>query len=148
MKNKNHGFTLVETIVTLVILAILAAVAIPTMRGYIDTAKGKSYIPEAKRACTAVQGYIIEQYSNQNLDAFELYEDLIMYKLGETGHALNTLLEGSYTPGAWIKSVNFNEKTARFYGITYQVDDYTIEIKLRDDVQSVEVRRSTKTNEF
>ena len=37
--NKTKGFTLVEIIVTLVILAILAAFLVPALTGYIDKTK-------------------------------------------------------------------------------------------------------------
>lgn len=37
----NKGFTLVEVIVVLVILAILAGIMVPTMTGWIDKAKNK-----------------------------------------------------------------------------------------------------------
>ena len=36
---KNKGFTLVELIVVLVILALLAALLVPALLGYIDKAK-------------------------------------------------------------------------------------------------------------
>ena len=57
-KNAKKGFTLIEIIVVLVILAILAAAAIPTMNGFIDEAKGKQYIAEARAAmlgCKALE---------------------------------------------------------------------------------------------
>ena len=42
------GFTLVEIIVVLVILAILAAILIPSMVGYIDKANKKTAVVEAR----------------------------------------------------------------------------------------------------
>ena len=54
MKN-NKGFTLVELIVVLVILAIMAAVLVPALLGYIDRAKDQKYITEAKELKDAAQ---------------------------------------------------------------------------------------------
>ena len=57
------GFTLVEVIVVLVILAILAAIMIPAMTGWIDNANAKKCIDEMGKiardygACAAQSGY-------------------------------------------------------------------------------------------
>ncbi|MCR4649231.1 MAG: type II secretion system GspH family protein [Lachnospiraceae bacterium] len=51
----NKGFTLVELIVVLVILAILAAILVPALLGYIDRAREKQYVLNAKSFLTATQ---------------------------------------------------------------------------------------------
>lgn len=58
-KNKK-GFTLVEIIVVLVILAILAAFTIPTMLGFVNDAKGKALITEARQVYIAAQATATE----------------------------------------------------------------------------------------
>ena len=59
---KNKGFTLVELIVVLVILAILAAILVPALLGYIDRAKRKQYVLNAKALFTAAQANMSELY--------------------------------------------------------------------------------------
>lgn len=59
-KKNEDGFTLVEILVVLVILAILAAVSIPTMRGFIDDAKRKTYLVEARSVYVACQAAATE----------------------------------------------------------------------------------------
>lgn len=49
------GFTLVELIVVLVILAILAAFTIPAMLGFVEDARGKAAIAEAREVYVAAQ---------------------------------------------------------------------------------------------
>ena len=62
------GFTLVEIIVILVILAILAAAMIPALTGYIDKAKQKTAITEARSVLTAAQTLVSEQYALEEPD--------------------------------------------------------------------------------
>lgn len=63
MGKKNKGFTLVELIVVLVILAILAAILIPALLGYIDRAREKQDILDARTLLTATQAELTEYYA-------------------------------------------------------------------------------------
>ncbi len=62
----NKGFTLVELIVVLVILAVLAAILVPALLEYIDEAKNKQDMLDAKNVMTAAQGKLIQLYSKGN----------------------------------------------------------------------------------
>lgn len=73
---KNRGFTLVELIVVLVILAILAAVLVPTLLGYIDKAKEKKYVINAKTALDAAQAELVKEYA-KNSSSLELGKPII-----------------------------------------------------------------------
>ena len=61
-KNNNKGFTLVELIVVLVILAILAAILVPALLGYIDRAREKQIVLNAKSYLTAAQAEMSSLY--------------------------------------------------------------------------------------
>ena len=64
MKNKKKGFTLVELIVVLAILAILAAMLVPALTGYIDKANEKKIVAQARQAVVAAQTIASEEYAN------------------------------------------------------------------------------------
>jgi type IV pilus assembly protein PilA len=59
MKNKK-GFTLIEIIVVLVILAILVAIALPAMFGYVEEARAKTFAQEARVGFLAAQWVVAE----------------------------------------------------------------------------------------
>ena len=62
-KNR-RGFTLVELIVVLVILAVLASLLIPALTGYIDRAKRDQVVAETRMLHEAVQTVASEAYGS------------------------------------------------------------------------------------
>lgn len=69
---KRKGFTLVELMVVILIVAILAAIAIPIMRGRIDAAKWSEGKAIMGTIGTALRAYIAEKGVNQpNFDAID-----------------------------------------------------------------------------
>ena len=63
LKKDQKGFTLVELIVVLVILAIMAALLAPALLGYIDKARTSKYLEECRSISTAVQAILDEHYA-------------------------------------------------------------------------------------
>lgn len=66
------GFTLVELIVVMVILAILATVLTPTMLGWIDRAKEKQILLEARNIQIAAMSIAAEEYAAPEPDRAEI----------------------------------------------------------------------------
>lgn len=59
-----HGFTLVELIVVLVIIALLAAAAGPAFMGYIDKARMNSTLNDAKKIYLAAQSMVEDAHND------------------------------------------------------------------------------------
>lgn len=66
--NNKKGFTLVELIVVIVIILILAAVLIPNVMRYINSARQSAFQSEASSYMTELQGYAAEHYAKKNAD--------------------------------------------------------------------------------
>jgi prepilin-type N-terminal cleavage/methylation domain-containing protein len=67
MIKNNKGFTLVELIVTLLILAILAAILIPTLLGYINKSKTSSLLEETNQIKVAAQAMYDQAYGQNRI---------------------------------------------------------------------------------
>lgn len=79
------GFTLVELIVVMVILAILATVLTPTMLGWIDRAKEKQILLEARNIQIAAMSVAAEEYAAPDPDRDEITVDRVLSLAGAEG---------------------------------------------------------------
>lgn len=102
--NKTHsqdGFTLVEMIVSLAVLAILAAFLIPSLTGYIDKARQQSIIAETRSVVMAAQVVVSEDYgqnsaiANSNTYLTDEVQQEILTLAEASGELSNFVIQGS-----------------------------------------------------
>lgn len=127
---KKKGFTLVEVIIVLVILAILAAILIPSLVGYIDKANEKASIANCRSFVLAAQTIGSETYgekgtlSTNGTDATVTEADFIkeVFDLSELD---STKFKGeiTMTPKGKVSEVKFDDGSyiVTFTGSNYEV---------------------------
>ena len=71
-KTNKKGFTIVELVIVIAVIAILAAVLIPTFGGVVDNAKNSAVIQEARNAYTT---YVAENATKDTVVSNFLYKD-------------------------------------------------------------------------
>ena len=105
--NKTSGFTLIEVMIVIAILAIVSAVAIPAYTGYMTTAR----MTEAKNNIAALR-LAEEEYFLENNDYF--------YKEG-TNAQLSTASGGLWTATGSEGVVNFTYTISDSGGNSYSI---------------------------
>lgn len=140
-RNSNTGFTLVEIIVVMVLIAIFAAIAIPTMNAYIDKARqgivtaNEDYLVNAVRWID-LEGDLPGQGVSGNLNSSRA---LLINKLNLAVNANNYVFQNPYSRSKEIltqnKSVNYinNSKPAPAVVVSHNNNNKDMN-KLKDKV--------------
>ena len=121
LSKDNKGFTLVEMIVVLVILAILAAILIPGLLGYIDDAKQKKLEIHGKAVYTAAQAQASKNYAKgttpvSDTDATNGYAKKVL-DLSEitTFNGSATVYFGTGTDAYKVQGIAYTEGSETIY---------------------------------
>lgn len=126
-KRNSSGYTLVELITVLVILAVTAAMVIPSFAGFIAKAKEEQYILEAQGMRRTVELYLIDK-NDPDIDTMLLLLELTSTRLDSPKHPLANYMTVRCTKGAAIEGLTINTATCQVVGIRYRVAGYLIEI--------------------
>lgn len=153
-KDSKKGFTLVELIVVLVVIALLAGLAIPLVIGYIDKAHEKQYMVEAKAALTATQSALSDAYTN----GMTSLPRSLRNKAKETAEASDdsaftiwtakhfSVADGTYRTSACYSIVEALYKTEDDHFVYFDGTEWTV---YNEDDEALEtiVARTNVTNE-
>ncbi|MCL2095738.1 MAG: prepilin-type N-terminal cleavage/methylation domain-containing protein [Oscillospiraceae bacterium] len=130
LKNKK-GFTLVEIIVVLVIIAVLAAAGIPSLIGFISDARGKTLVAEARATYTAAQAVITEAHvMNHSIGQWQPSGHFGSNPTAGNNAAYNNKLAGLLAPDLSVENINgITFGNGVVSQLIYVKNDYTVTIK-------------------
>ena len=98
MKLNKSGFTLVELLAVIVILATIVMIAAPSVTGYLESSRKKAYVLNAKQVVEAVANDVL---INGSKTAYNM-EDI--NRLLDSNHRLVTSPYGqNYSEGSYVK---------------------------------------------
>ena len=95
-KGKNAGFTLLELLIALAIMAVLGGLLAPRLWGYVRKAREAKYISEAQAVCQAVSLYLLD-LDEQGIhpEGWELAMDICVPFEENKNHPLLPYLNGA-----------------------------------------------------
>lgn len=132
MKGKKYsggaGFTVIEVITALIILAFATALTVPAFESSRKRAKLQSVLIEAKTVYNAAGEYLMETFHNRPIDNFEVMDAFSSYDVTDLDSPLYLWLYDCQIEGGYISEIYVNEQTRNLEYIIYETCDYTIKV--------------------
>lgn len=139
LRTDKRGFTLVEVIVVLVILAILAAILIPSMVGWIDEANSKQVNIEIRQVAVAAKTAYAEVYAKYNLATKDdpMYSRSIQSNTQYDKEFANTI-KNLLTSDVVFNNINSVGCSKNYCYVNYKKDNATYEYTEQDGKVTIE----------
>lgn len=137
-KGKNAGFTLLELLIALAIMAVLGGLLAPRLWGYVRKAREAKYTSEAQAVCQAVSLYLLD-LDEQGIhpEGWELAMDICVPFEENKNHPLLPYLNGAPSKDGCLYSIFYNGTLESYEGILYGVGGYSIETRTNGTVEFV-----------
>ena len=107
---KTHGFTLIELMITVVVVAIIAAIAVPSYQQYIERKDLAIARQEALRITAELERFKAKNFSYKGFDASYLYT----YESTDAGGNLATASYYNKTTGQLLLPLGSTSSTAKY----------------------------------
>lgn len=129
------GFTLLELIVVMTIIALLAGIGVPTYVAYIRKAKEQKVLIEARQLRMAVTAMMLENdISAEDPTESSVYMGLFWKTLDDEEHPLYGFCPESWDPKGRIVELSIDEDL-RLTSIVYQAPDGPLETWTLEDTE-------------
>ena len=119
--SKQHGFTLMEMIGVMAVIAILASIATPTIIGAIRDAKITSFVENANAVRTAVAQFYedtgrfpVHVQTNTNQDQKQLMKNTATPLSGWDGPYMETKLSNPFSEGSYVAVLSTTDANYQF----------------------------------
>ena len=107
---KTHGFTLIELMITVVVVAIIAAIAVPSYQQYIERKDLAIARQEALRIAAELERFKAKNFSYKGFDASYLYT----YESTDAGGNPTTASYYNKTTGQLLLPLGSTSSTAKY----------------------------------
>lgn len=135
---KKEGFTLLELLVTVAILAVFLTILIPSVNSYVKHAKEVRAKTEAQAVCQAVALYLLDhEMEDSQPESWELAMTVCVPIEEGVSHALTPYLEGDTKVNGTVVSLYYNGTMESYEGILYQTDSCLVEAKMNGSVEVI-----------
>ncbi len=135
-KRKHAGFSFLEIVIAMAIMAVMGAILFPKVTGYIKKAREVKYMNEAKTVCEAVFLYLLE-LDEQGIhpEGWELAMDICVPFEEDENHPLLSYIEGTPSEDGFLYSIFYDGTLESYEGILYDAGGYSIEARMNGTVE-------------
>lgn len=123
IRKRDKGFTLIELIVVLAILAVLAGITVPACMRYVEQAHRQKRLLEGRQLSMAVSALVLadEEWGDGTGSTIP-FESIYWKKLSDKNNPLNGFYPSDWDPEGMVTEI-LTDASGRLYEITYQASD-------------------------